>query len=96
MGAGWIFACPQQRAIVHLEPAIGHTAGMWRSNWVVNNMQAILIMGLAGMCSVIMGSWESVGRAVGHTVADGVSSTGDIYEPVYPAIGHIVGMSRLR
>ena len=30
------------------------------------------------------------------TVAHGISSTGDVYEPAYPAIGHIVGMSRLR
>ena len=30
------------------------------------------------------------------SVAGGISSTGDIYEPVYPAIGHIAGMSRLR
>ena len=29
------------------------------------------------------------------TWAEGSSSTGNVYEPVYPAIGHIAGVARL-
>ena len=30
-----------------------------------------------------------------RTCAEGISSTGNVYEPVYPAIGHIAGVARL-